>query len=344
MRNKLLGTVLIVLILLGGLQVYQNVTRSSSYGDDASYEVSAAHSVVEGIKTKIKTNVHVNHDDSSAEVMIEKSFNVRSGSALVVDIEHADVDIQTGSGSSASVTVTLNSRNMDRAREKFERMEWEVYEDGGNVYIKAESPRGNWNVSMGIDVTVVIPSTFDIDLQTSHGDVEMDDINGKIMLATSHGDVEFATIEGDRLSIRSSHGDISGRSAKAATVELETSHADISINEVEARRVTARTSHADVEISYLGGEASISTSHGDIDVFLTGKENASFETQHGDIEVAMDSGVGAELDFRAPQIRLDRGMTLKGEKTRERVEGSVNGGGRSIRARTTHGSIELSGR
>ena len=274
--------------------------------------------------------------------MIEKSFKVRSGSALLVDISHANVDVQTGSGNEASVLVTLNSRNMGKARDKFEKMEWAVYEEGGNVHVTAESPRGNWNVSMNIEVTIVIPSTFDVDLSTSHGNVDMDDIEGMVNLKTSHGNVEFAEINGKRLDIASSHGNIKGYSIKAATVNLETSHANISVKEIDADEVNASTSHANIDIQYLNGEASISTSHGNIDVFLAGEENASFETQHGNIEVTMSSGAGAELDLRAPNIRLDREMKVRGEKTRERVEGSVFGGGRSIRARTTHGNIELS--
>ena len=135
--------------------------------------------------------------------MIEKYFKVRSGSALLVDISHANVDVQTGSGNEASVLVTLNSRNMGKARDKFEKMEWAVYEEGGNVHVTAESPRGNWNVSMNIE--------------------------GMVNLKTSHGNVEFAEINGKRLDIASSHGNIKGYSIKAASVNLETSHANISV-------------------------------------------------------------------------------------------------------------------
>jgi DUF4097 and DUF4098 domain-containing protein YvlB len=108
-------------------------------------------------------------------------------------------------------------------------MEWAVYEEGGNVHVTAESPRGNWNVSMNIEVTIVIPSTFDVDLSTSHGNVDMDDIEGMVNLKTSHGNVEFAEINGKRLDIASSHGNIKGYSIKAASVNLETSHANISV-------------------------------------------------------------------------------------------------------------------
>jgi len=335
MRTKFLGTVLIVLVLLGGVQVFQNVTRSAHHGN--------ATDIIESVSAKISNIEFDGHaqDAVGAEVMIEKSFKVRSGSALLVDISHANVDVQTGSGTEASVLVTLNSRNMSKARDRFEKMEWEVYEEGGNVHVKAESPRMNWNISMNIEVTIVIPSTFDVDLTTSHGDVDLDDIEGLVSLRTSHGDVEFAEISGKSLAISSSHGDIKGYSIQAASVDLETSHADISVKEIDARRVNASTSHADIDIEYLNGEASISTSHGNIDVYLAGEENASFETQHGNIDVALSSGVGAELDLRAPNISLDREMKVRGEKSRERVDGILNGGGRSIRARTTHGNIDL---
>ena len=343
MRTKLLGTALIVLVLLGGLQVFQNLTRASDFGADGEFQFSSAQTVVEGVISKVSLNSEMLNSDQ-AEVMIQKTFKVRAGGALLVDIAHADVDIQTGNSSEAVVTVTLNSRNMSKAREKFERMEWEVYEEGGNVHLKAESPRGNWNVSMDIDVSISIPSKFNINLETSHGDVNLDDVNGMIDLHTSHGDVDFSEVQGERISFRSSHGDITGNVIRSAMVDVETSHADIEIREVDSKRMRASTSHANIEIDYLAGEADISTSHGNIEVFLVGNDSASFSTQHGDIDVSMDTKAGADLDLRAPQIRLDRDMKVNGEKTKKRVEGSVNGGGRSIRARTTHGSIALSGK
>jgi len=343
MRTKVLGTVLIVLTVLGGVQLFQNMTYSKHAGDTGEFVVSKVNGRVEGIANRINARLerHDQAGDVSAEVMIEESFKVSQGSDLKVDIAHANVEIITGNNREARITVTLSGRNMDRARDRFNDMEWKVYEEGGDVFVLAEWPRRNWNGNMDIDVLISIPQTFNLDLETSHGDVELGDLIGTVELVTSHGDVDFNDVEGDGVWIKSSHGDISGASMTSQRIDVETSHASIRINEVNARAFSASTSHADISIDYLVGKSSISTSHGDIEVFLAGSEDASFETQHGNIELGLDSSAGADLDLRAPQIRMERDMQVRGENQRERVEGTLNGGGRLIRARTTHGVIDL---
>jgi DUF4097 and DUF4098 domain-containing protein YvlB len=350
MRTKILGSVLVVLTVLGGLQLFQNMTSNSRFGDSELVEVNFDEGDLQSIISKVRSTLENvdNERSEQGEVMIEKSFNVNKGDDLVIAIEHSDVDIETGGGSEATITVTLDSRNSDRARARFEEMEWKVYQEGGTVHVEAESPRRNWsfNVNMDIHVLITIPSTFNLDLQTSHGDVNLGDIDGKVNLLTSHGDVSFEGIEGDLVWIRSSHGDISGVSLRSDRVEVETSHADIEIAEIDAKSLNASTSHADIEIEHLIGAADLTTSHGNIRVFLAGDEDASLSTSHGNIDISMDANSGADLDFKAPQIHMDRDLNVrvKGESRNKSVSESINGGGRTIQARTTHGSIEMSNR
>jgi len=278
---------------------------------------------------------------SDAEVMIKKSFSASNLRALVIDVAHADIVIETGMVKEATVRVELQSRNMSRAKERFEEMDWEVHDGNGSLYVSAESPRGNWNLSMDINVFITIPEKFDLDLKTSHGDVDLEKLNGMAVIATSHGDVNFQTIEGKNVEIRSSHGDITGQMLSSDTVTIETSHADIQMEEVQSKRMTASTSHSDISIRYLTGDSMISTSHGDITLFVAGKEQVDLETQHGNIDLKVDGAIGSDLDLRAESVRVDRSLSVKGETSRKRVDGAVNGGGRLIKARTTHGSIAI---
>ncbi len=345
MRTKILGSILVVLTVLGGIQLFQNMTHKEQFGDSDDFTVNMG----EGEHSRIISKVRAKLDriessrERDSEVMIEKTFNVNQGDDLVINIAHADVDIITGNGSEASVVVTLNSSNSDRARARFEDMKWEVYQEGGAVYVKAESPRSNWsfNGSLNISVLITVPEAFNVELQTSHGDVNLADIQGKVSLLTSHGDVDFGGIKGERISIQSSHGDISGQSLTSSQVDVETSHADIEIGEVDAKSFSAATSHANISIKRIVGEADITTSHGSIRVFLAGNESATLSTEHGDIDISMDANAGADLDFEAPDIQMDRNFKVNGENGAERVAGSINGGGRRIQARTTHGSIEM---
>jgi len=65
MRTKFLGTVLIVLVLLGGVQVFQNVTRSAHHGN--------ATDIIESVSAKISNIEFDGHaqDAVGAEVMFK---------------------------------------------------------------------------------------------------------------------------------------------------------------------------------------------------------------------------------------------------------------------------------
>ncbi len=347
MRTKIIAALLAVLTALGGLNLFQSIKKKILPVESEVIVMSETRERADvrqervRIKTRSKVIARVRVNASSDEVMIEESFNVDRGDDLIVNISHADVTILTGSGNRAEIEVTLDSNNMRKATERFEDMEWRVYKEGDAIHIEADQLRGNWNVDMDIDVLISIPATFDIDLETSHGDVELGDLNGSLRLLTSHGDVEMGEIAGSAIWIKSSHGDIEAVQLRSDQVEVQTSHADIEVGAIYSKRFDASTSHADVEIDYLEGESSISTSHGDISVHLVGDSAASFVTQHGDVDLYVDSDIEADFDLRGADVNMSRTLRLSGRIDDDRIEGTVNGGGRTIKARTTHGSVSV---
>ena len=347
MRTKVIAALLAVLTALGGLNLFQSIKKKIMPVEHETIVMSESREVHERVKVRSEVRVRerviarVRVNTNSDEVMIEESFSVDNGDDLIINITHAEVTILTGSGNRAEIEITLDSRNMRAAVERFEDMDWRVYKEGDAIHIEADELRGNWNTSMDIDVLIFIPATFNIDLETSHGDVELGDLMGSLKLLTSHGDVEMGEVEGSTIWIKSSHGDIEAVELRSEQVEVQTSHADIEVGAIYSKRFDATTSHADVEIGYLEGETSISTSHGDIEVYLNGDSSASFTTQHGDVDVFVDSDIEADFDLRGADVNMSRSLRLNGRVDDDRVEGSVNGGGRTIKARTTHGSVSV---
>ena len=342
MRTKILGTVLVVMVAIGGLQVFQNLYKENHYGD---YNPFGIESATTQTKLNAETVSPVRLSMSDSKVMIEETFKVDSGDNLIISVSHADVEIQTNRSNRAEIEVRMDARRMERATERFEAMEWSVYQKNGEIVIEADSPRGNWsNLSMDINVLVTIPSTFNLELETSHGDVDLDDLMGTVKLLTSRGDVIFSELEGDFVRIKSSHGDISGASVRSKEIYVRTSHADIDLDEIYSGQFSAATSHADISVGRIEGDSDLSTSHGDIEAFIADKWDATFETKHGDIEIMLDADAGVDFDLRASEIEVSNTFSIKGRSNREVLEGAANGGGRNIRARTTHGSIEVDNR
>jgi|GEM_PF-646843 len=371
MRTKVIAALLAVLTALGGLNLFQSIKQKLNPNDEVNVEavqvkekdgivvreegnriviraVNAVDTEVE-VETEVEVDTDFDFDfefefdaeeaSQNEEVMISERFGVKEGSTLIVDITHADVTIVTGSGNEAEVEVTLESNRMSRARERFEEMNWQVRQEDGDIVVTAEEVRGwnNWNFD--VDVTVHIPARFNIDMETSHGDIDLGSIEGEVSVVTSHGDVELGDVMSSRIWVKSSHGDIEGRTLNAGIIELQTSHADIELDAVEAKEFNATTSHADVEIGTLYGQSRIRTSHGDVQIALADDMGADIETQHGDVDIEIAEGARMDLDLRGGEVEVSRGLDVNGRISEESVDGSVNGGGATLRIRTTHGEI-----
>ena len=125
-----------------------------------------------------------------------------------------------------------------------------------------------------------IPTKFDVRLQSSSGDMDIDgpltgrlkgmtgggnirlgNIGGTIDMKTSGGDITCGNIAGD-LDLGTSGGDIHmGTVSGSATVT--TSGGDITVQNV-GKKIRATTSGGNISIGDVGGEAVVSTSGGDV--------------------------------------------------------------------------------
>ena len=166
-------------------------------------------------------------------------------------------------------------------------------------------------------------------------------MEGNVSLRTSHGDVDLARIDGERLEIRSSQGDVKGELLAGRQVDVQTSHADIEFDVVDSGQFSARTSHADVEIGSLRGETRIRTSHGNISVDMSGGAGADLRTSHGNVIVYMDGKSGMDVDLRGKRVNVARGFQLDADISEDDISGRINGGGPLLRARTSHGRIDI---
>lgn len=333
MKAKLTYLLIAALAVLGGLNIFQSLKHKLLPPHEKGTYV-AEHTVASYAGTLTE----------SGEAVIDERFDVSPGDALEIRVSHTDVRIETGSDKEARIVVTLDGRDMDRAREIFEEMNFRVERDGDVIRIVSESPNRRWlrfRNDVQVTLTARIPARFDAEIETSHGDVALDALDGRIDVRTSHGDVDVRDLGGPWLSIETSHGDVATGSLHADEVTVKTSHGDVAIDEVVASAFTARTSHGDVEVERVEGRADVTLSHGDLRVFLTTENPAFFRTDHGDILISMAPGLGADLSLKGGRVRLDASASFKGEVKKDRADGQLNGGGARIEARTSHGSITL---
>lgn len=280
-------------------------------------------------------------DDQSRtarDVVIDERFDVRPGETLEIGVAHSDVEIRTGSNSEVHVRVEVSD---DNGRAFFEHLNY-VVEKRGDVVSITTNPRGNWNRRGGdIDVFVTVPEDFNAEVNLSHGDLEVERMNGRLTYEIAHGNISARSLSGSSLRLESAHGDLDVESITSEKVLIRAAHGDVSVGSLSAAEFEADVQHGDVEIDRAEGYARVSGSHSDISVGFFKLAGGSFSTSHGDIDITAPAGVAADVDFSADDIEISSGHSFQGTLKDKRAEGHVNGGGSKLEARASHGEISF---
>ncbi|UCH83313.1 MAG: hypothetical protein JSW50_12740 [Candidatus Latescibacterota bacterium] len=229
---------------------------------------------------------------------VSKSFEVKKGGTLVVEIDDAGADIIVKTWDKNEVFVQVVGIPEDEIEEL------EMSESGNIVRVEYDGYNG-WGRSRNARITATVPTDFNLELGTSGGDIEVTDkIKGNVDAGTSGGDIEVSVVEGD-LDLKTSGGDVTAEdvigqaSLKTSGGDIEvgnvrgeliagTAGGDITVGSVE-KSLKASTAGGDIIIDDVGGDAVVSTAGGDIEV---GKVSGSarVKTAGGDIELGGASG------------------------------------------------------
>ncbi len=229
-----------------------------------------------------------------------KSFTVSKGGKLQVDIGVGDIRVHAWEKNEVKVEVEgIDEKDVNRLK---------MTQSGNNVFVKY---RPNWGWFGGwskesVRFDINVPSQFDLELETSGGDIELsgsltgsfngqtsggdirinDDIAGRVEAKTSGGDIQTKKIQ-DNATLKTSGGNIQV-GAVSGEAEVITSGGDIKIESTK-KKLIAKTAGGDIVVGDVGGEATISTAGGDVKV---GKVSgtASLSTAGGNIELRGASG------------------------------------------------------
>lgn len=285
--------------------------------------------------------------DGEGERMIEQRFDVSAGDDLCVGVAHADVVVETGAGDEARVEVFLKARDMERAREYFEDLRFEVRKEGNTVSVTTNQRPGrrNWSFDRSggarILVRIAIPETFDADLSVAHGDLHLAALDGRAEIAMAHGDVTTGALRGPALSVELAHGDLRAERWEAETVTLRSTHGNVSVAEMLAGRFDAEAAHGDVVIGAFEGHAEAEAAHGDIEIRFTKSNGFRLRNTHGDIAVQLPPDIPGDVRLGGSDVRIASEFAFEGTVREHSAEGSLNGGGPTMDAQASHGSVTL---
>lgn len=264
---------------------------------------------------------------------VKKSYKVRPGGTLFLEIDHGNVEVKSHSGNEVRIEIerTVSSDNRDEAKQALERHDLTLEERSNNVYIESRYDKndGFWRMmsskhKLDVLVKVSIPREYNVDFQTGAGNFEAGDFAGQVHGVTGAGNITIGAVDG-RVDVSSGSGNI-----------------DI---EGVFGRLEANTGAGNVQARDVRGVAEINTGAGNIEAYITRQPNegSSFHTGAGNVTVYLGSGVGVTVDAEAAvgSASSDYSLSIEGKWMKKSFSGDVNGGGPELELRVGVGNVAL---
>jgi len=282
---------------------------------------------------------------------IEKSFDVAKGGELKIKTDVGSIDVSTHSSSTIDVQVEIEGYDSDEFEVNFNHK-------GDSLIIEGDKLKRNsgWG-SRKIAFEIVVPESYNLDLNTSGGSIRVTDLTGKVDTHTSGGSLHFGHINGD-IKGHTSGGSINVDGAEGE-VDIHTSGGSINVGDVKGN-LKGRTSGGSITLGKISGEADVKTSGGSIDIkevggAIIGKTSGGsinvtiskqpsgpteLHTSGGSVTAYLADNIAVDLDARGKKIKSD--FEVDGQtKAKRKLQGEINGGGPELSLKTSSGNVYI---
>lgn len=262
------------------------------------------------------------------------------------DIDQLDLDLAFGKisiiGSDSPNGELLLSARGDIAsvEELNKRMNVSVKASGKTSSIAVESKkRFSWFDNVDLHAELTIPKHIQINANTSGGHLDASNLKGNHKLETSGGHITLDNLEGD-ITAETMGGHINCTNLTGSYI-LKTMGGHIEIDHLEGS-AQVKTNGGHLKFSDVSGHVSGKTSGGNISAtFVKLDGPVDLATSAGNIKLVFPKSAGAELDLRGSSVYLDDAFKLKGTIKEDRITGTMNGGGPTVSASCSFGSVSV---
>ena len=303
-----------------------------------------------------------------SEQRVNEEFDVTAGAKLLVDVDFGTIDLSHGTDSKIAVNVyrKIDGPSEEREKEYLAVTPLTIRKEGNTVVVSAQCERRekkNWSWSgqttMQARYTIRVPAEITAEVSTGGGEITANDLSGSFKAETSGGDLKFSRLRGP-LRASTSGGHISLEACDGA-INIETSGGKID-SLAGSGSLNASTSGGSIVVRNFGGDTKVETSGGALNLEnirgkLSGETSGGsitvsvpapfpgdikLETSAGRIEIAVppDAGLDVNAETSEGSVTSDLPMVTK-RAGRDGLQGTINGGGKSLVLRTGAGNIVI---
>ena len=320
------------------------------------------------------------------EPFLTKTFSNASIKNVMAETTGGNISVTGDSKSDARIEVYVHQNNYklsDLSKEEIQKRLDEDYilnisADNGKLTATAKPKERNmnWKKALSISFKIFAPVNVSTDLQTSGGNIELDNVSGKQRFGTSGGnlhinnvseDIKGRTSGGnihvtnckDEIDLQTSGGNIQANNC-TGNINLETSGGSLKLSDLKGKikartsggnvrgenisgELVSHTSGGNIDMQHLSCSLETSTSGGNIDVSI--KELGKYITINnsgGNVALEMPGNKGVDLKLAADKIKTGTLSNFSGKSGDDEITGTLNGGGVPVSVRAGSGRINLS--
>jgi hypothetical protein len=231
---------------------------------------------------------------------IHKEFDVANGGLLKIETDVGAIEIDTHAKKSVLVEVKIDGKNEDD-------LQVNMKHSGDNVSINGDFDRSGFgfgSTNIRVLYKVTLPEHYNIDIDTSGGSIEIENLIGKVDAHTSGGSISVEDIEGN--------------------VDIKTSGGSLNIENISGA-IDAHTSGGSIKIKLPNGPT----------------EDSKMKTSGGSITAYLAKDVAIDLVAKTSGGRVSSDFAVNGKVKKNFIDGTVNGGGVELVLKTSGGSVRV---
>ncbi|MFN2477159.1 MAG: DUF4097 domain-containing protein [Chthoniobacterales bacterium] len=298
---------------------------------------------------------------------VNKDLDTPPGGRLVVDVDFGTVEVTAGTDDKCAIEAhrKIDSDNEAQEKDYFATVPLTINQEGDTITIRARRPddRRNWNwhgnINMDARYTVRLPRQFNVDLRTGGGPISVSGLKGEIKTKTSGGNLKFSQLEGPidgktsgggiemtacvgDANINTSGGSIDSKSGRGR-LDARTSGGSIAVHQ-HTGDTDVRTSGGKLTLDNISGKIMARTSAGSIDLSLADAiiDDVSLDSSAGSIAVSVPPKAGVTVDAKTSMGKVRTEIPMLATKSDDdRLQGTLNGGGKTLVLRASVGSITI---
>lgn len=283
----------------------------------------------------------------AGEPYLSQSFSLDGPGDLQVETSGSSISVSGTSGNTVTVDMYVKYKGKEidtenaEVEELLEDYTLDFSQKGNTISITAKRS-GNWGWDscnkLSLAFQVKVPHEMSSNIRSSGGSISLVEISGSHEINTSGGSVSVSKSDGE-LMTKSSGGSIRLTEFRG-DVSVQTSGGSVKISQVEGD-ISIGSSGGSVSLEEIDGSINASTSGGSIKAQLINLEKSlTMKSSGGSIRAVVPEGLGLDLDLRGGRVNTSL-SNFSGEQKKDKVVGTINGGGIPVSLTSSGGSISL---